>query len=111
MVTHPFDVLSRLTSEQNFDLLVTFLAPVFFLPVLAPRYLLPVAAAPGRSTWSPTCRGEAVFGQQTVAITAFVFIATAFALSRIGRHGCRAGHVDRRVLGALLLVGIGVLRA
>jgi uncharacterized membrane protein len=104
MVVHPLDVLGRLFSEENFNLAVTLLAPVVFLPVLAPRYLLPVL--PLQFLYlvadAPT---EAVFGQQTVAITAFIFIATAFALSRIGRRGVEKVIVDRRVLAALLLAG------
>jgi uncharacterized membrane protein len=97
-------VLGRLTSEQNFNLLVTLLAPVVFLPVLAPRYLLPVVPLQILYMVADVPR-DAVFGQQTVAITAFVFIASAFALSRIGRMGVEKVHVDHRVLAALLLAG------
>jgi uncharacterized membrane protein len=104
MLIHPFDILGRLTSEQNFNLLVTLLAPVVFLPVLAPRYLLPVVPLQVLYMVADVPR-EAVFGQQTVAITAFVFIASAFALSRIGRLGVEKINVDRRVLAALLLAG------
>ena len=104
MLIHPFDILGRLTSEQNFNLLVTLLAPVVFLPVLAPRYLLPIVPLQGLYMVADVPR-EAVFGQQTVAITAFVFIASAFALSRIGRLGVEKINVDRRVLAALLLAG------
>lgn len=104
MLTDPLEVISRLTSEQNFNLLVTLLAPVVFLPVLAPRYLLPVLPAQVLYMVADVPR-EAVFGRQTVAITAFVFVATAFALSRIGRMGVEKITVDRRVLAALLLAG------
>jgi uncharacterized membrane protein len=104
MLVHPFDVLGRLTSEQNFNLLVTLLAPVVFLPVLAPRFLLPVLPVQVLYMVADVPR-DAVFGQQTVAITAFVFIASAFALSRIGRMGVEQVNVDRRVLAALLLAG------
>jgi uncharacterized membrane protein len=104
MVTHPIDVLSRLFSEQNFSLFVTLFAPVVFLPVLAPRYLLPVLPLQMLYLVADVPE-EAVFGQQTVAITAFVFLATAMALSRIGRLGVEKITVDRRLLGALLLAG------
>jgi uncharacterized membrane protein len=104
MLTHPLDILGGLTSEQNFNLLVTLLAPVVFLPVLAPRYLLPAIPLQALYMVADVPR-EAVFGQQTVAITAFIFIATAFALSRIGRMGVEKVTVDRRVLLALVLAG------
>jgi uncharacterized membrane protein len=104
ILVHPVDVVASLTSEQNFNLLVTLLAPVVFLPVLAPRYLLP--AIPIQVLYMiADVPPEAVFGQQTVAITAFIFIATAFALSKIGRVGVEKVIVDRRVLAALVLAG------
>jgi len=104
ILVHPIDVVGGLTSEQNFNLLVTLLAPVVFLPVLAPRYLLPAIPVQILYMIADVPR-DAVFGQQTVAITAFIFIATAFALSRIGRLGVEKVTVDRRVLAALLLAG------
>jgi uncharacterized membrane protein len=104
MLTHPLDILGGLTSEQNFNLLVTLLAPVVFLPVLAPRYLLPAIPLQALYMVADVPR-EVVFGQQTVAITSFIFIATAFALSRIGRMGVEKVTVDRRVLLALVLAG------
>lgn len=102
MLTHPVDVLGRITSEQNFQLFVVLFAPVFFLPILAPRYLVPVLPLQFLYLVAAVPR-EAVFGQQTVAITAFIFLATAMALARIGRRGHDRVTVDRRVLGALLL--------
>jgi uncharacterized membrane protein len=104
MLSDPLGLLGDLTSEQNFNLLVTLLAPVVFLPVLAPRYLLPAIPLQVLYMVADVPR-EDVFGQQTVAVTAFIFIATAFALSRIGRMGVEKVIVDRRVLAALLLAG------
>lgn len=103
MATSPMQVLTDLTLQENFSVIVFLLAPVFFLPVLAPRYLLPVVPLQAIYLISdvPT---EARFGQQTVAITAFVFLATAFALRKIGREGVERVTVDRRVLWALVLV-------
>jgi len=104
MLRDPGEVLGRLFSEVNFDLVVTLLAPVLFLPVLAPRYLVPVL--PLQFVYLVAeVPPEARFGQQTVAATAFVFLATAFALSRIGRRGVEKITVDHRVLGALLVAG------
>lgn len=104
MITDPLEVLGRITSEQNFQLFVVLFAPVAFLPVIAFRYLVPVLPLQFLYLVAAVPR-EAVFGQQTVAITAFIFLATAFALARIGRMGVEKITVDRRVLGALLLAG------
>ncbi len=104
MITHPGTVVADLVSEQNFRLLVTLLAPVLFLPVLAHRYLLPVL--PLQFLYMVArVPSEAVFGQQTVAVTAFMFLSSAFALRRIGRTGVEKVTVDRRVLAVLLLAG------
>jgi uncharacterized membrane protein len=103
MLTSPLQVLEDLTVEQNFTLIVFLLAPVFFLPVLAPRYLLPVVPLELIYLVADV-EMEATFREQTVAITAFVFVATAFALAKIGRQGVERVIVDRRVLGALVLV-------
>lgn len=105
LVTHPGQVLGDVFREQNFNLFVTLFAPVAFLPLLAPRYLLPalplqffflVADVPP----------DAVYGRQTVPITACIFLATAFALARIGRRGVERVLVDRRVLAALVLAAL-----
>jgi uncharacterized membrane protein len=103
MVSNPVQFLEDLTVEQNFGVVVFLLAPVFFLPVLAPRYLLPVLPLEILYLVADV-EIEATFREQTVAITAFVFVATAFALAKIGRQGVERVIVDRRVLGALVLM-------
>lgn len=102
MVTNPFEVLGDLVVEENFTILVFLLAPVLFLPVLAPRYLLPVLPLEAMYLIADVPE-EAAFAQQTVAITAFIFLATAMAFSRIGTMGVERIKVDRRVLGAVVL--------
>lgn len=104
MVVRPGETLSAVFRQQNFDLLITLFAPVAFLPFLAPRYLLPVLPLQFLFLVSDVPQA-AVSGQQTVAITAFIFLAAAFALARIGRTGVERITVDRRVLAALLLAG------
>lgn len=106
MLAHPVSVLGDITAEDNFTIVVLLLAPVLFLPVLAPRYLLP--ALPLEALYlvanASELRGPRV--EQNVAITAFVFLATAMALSRIGTRTIDRVRVDRRVLGALALASL-----
>ncbi len=104
MFTDPLGLLGDLVAEVNFDLLVTLFAPVVFLPILAPRYLAPVVPLQLLYLVADVPADDR-FGQQTVGITAFIFLATAFALSRIGRQGVEKVTVDRRLLGALVLAG------
>lgn len=102
MATRPTQVLGDLTRETGLQLLVTLLAPVLFLPLLAPRYLLPVVPLQLLYLVADVPR-EAAFGHQTVAATAFVFAATTFALARLGRPGVERVRVDRRLVVALVL--------
>jgi hypothetical protein len=88
--------------ERNFNLLVTLFASVAFL--LAPRYLLPVLPLEFFFLVSDQPQTSA-YGQLTIAITACIFLATAFALERIGRRGVEQVTVDRRVLAVMLLAG------
>jgi uncharacterized membrane protein len=102
LFAHPGDVFHAITREQNFDLFVTLFAPVAFIPLLAPRYLLPVLPLELFYLVS-SVPPEVVYGQQTIAITAFVFIASAFALAKVGRRGIERITVDRRVLAVMVL--------
>jgi uncharacterized membrane protein len=102
MVTHPADVVGALLREQNIDLMGRLLVPLLFLPLLAPRYLLPVLPLELLYLTSDV-PGAAVQGEQTVAVTAFLFLATAQALAKVGRSGSERVWVDRWVLVVLLV--------
>lgn len=106
MLTQPLTVLGDITAEENFALVVLLLAPVLFLPVLAPRYLLPVLPLELLYLVANASEARAPRVEQHVAITAFVFVATAMALSKIGTRTIDRVRVDRRVLGALLLASM-----
>lgn len=101
MLVHPHKVLGDLLDEENVRLIVALLAPLLFLPVLAPRYLVPalplqalylVADVPVRGN------GTNEFG---LPLTVFAFVAAIFALQRMGRRSIERVVVDRRVLIAL----------
>src|SRR5690606_18661712 len=105
MVLDPGRVLAQLAREQNFNLAVTLLAPLMFLPVLVPRYLIPVLPLQFLYLVADVPQ-EAVFGQQTVAIVPFLFLAAAMALAKIGDWGLEKIRVDNRVIGALFLAAL-----
>jgi uncharacterized membrane protein len=107
MAGHPFKLLGDLFAEDNVRLIVGLLAPLLFLPVLAPRYLLPaiplqvlylVADVPVRGT------GTNEYG---LPLTVFAFVAATFALQRMGRRSIERVLVDRRVLIALAVGAVG----
>lgn len=103
MLTSPLEVLGDIFSQENFSLLVVLLAPVFFLPVIAPRYLLPALPLEALYLVANASDERAARPEHVVPMLAFVFVATVFALSRIGRPSVERVNVDRRVLGALML--------
>jgi uncharacterized membrane protein len=107
MLVHPHTVLGDLFAEENIHLIVALLAPLLFLPVLAPRYLVPaiplqalflLADVPVRGN------GTNEFG---LPLTVFAFVAATFALQRMGRRSIERVVVDRRVLIALAVAAIG----
>jgi uncharacterized membrane protein len=105
MVTQPGVLLTAVFREANFALVVGLLAPVAFLPLLAPRYLLPVAPVFALHLASASAV-TAPAGDRLAAATAFVFLATPFALARIGRMGVERVTVDRRALALLTLASL-----
>lgn len=105
IITNPIEFLRLSGSRVNFESLVTLLAPVLFLPVVALRYLLP--ALPVYAIYLaadvPAGADGLAESPQTIPMTAFVFIATVFAMNRSGRILVERVLVDKRVVVALLL--------
>ena len=103
LVTRPLEVLEVLVSRQSFDRLVFLLAPLLFLPMVAPRYVLPVV--PLEALYLLGDINDDRFGnpEQDMAPMAFLFVAAAFALSRAGRIRGKRTLIDPRVLGAIVL--------
>jgi uncharacterized membrane protein len=104
MLTHPFRVLGDLLAEENVRLLVVLLAPLLFLPVLSPRYLVPAIPLQALYLIADVPKQDNEVG---LPITVFAFVAATFALSRMGRRGVERVAVDRRVLIALTVAALG----
>ncbi len=102
IVTDPPQFLRQLFSEANFRTLVSLLAPVLFLPVVAPRYLLPAVPLYSLYLVADVPEGDLPEAGQAIPITAFVFVALVFGLAKTGRVVVEKVNVDRRVIGALL---------
>jgi uncharacterized membrane protein len=83
MVLHPGRVFSDLTSGQNFAYLVAMLAPVLFLPLLAPKWILP--AIPIQVLYLLSTRPDAhtINGQYAITFSVFLLVATAFAVAQL----------------------------
>lgn len=106
MVTDPVSVFSDLLARANFTTLVALAAPVAFLPMLAPRYLLPIAPVLAITFVADVpLRGVDGIANLVPAIV-FVFVALPFALAKIGRRNIERITVDRRMLGALTLAAL-----
>jgi uncharacterized membrane protein len=106
VLAHPVSVLGDLVAREHLDLAVVLFAPLLFLPLLAPRYLLPALPLEILYLLSSVPVTGVSGARYTVAIIAFSFVAAPFALSRIGRRTVTSVIVDRRVIGALILASV-----
>ncbi len=107
MLTNPFTVLGDLVAEANLAVVVGLLAPLLFLPVLAPRYLLPALPLQALYLVADVPISGPEGAQFTVPALAFCFVAATFALARVGRRSIERVLVDRRVLIALAVAAVG----
>lgn len=97
----PIQFLGDLTASDNVTLLVTLLAPVLFLPLLALRHLIP--AMPLGAIYLVAERGSGGdFAEKRAMLLAFVFVAATYALRRLGNLGVDRVFIDGRLLAALV---------
>lgn len=111
LAAHPVSRGAELLSEPAVFFLVLVLAPLLFLPMVAPRKLagalpcLALAMIADATVQDAAQRGVinlSPAGAHVAPSLAFVFIALVFALERIGTPSVTRVNVDRRVLLALL---------
>ncbi|WP_426572868.1 DUF2079 domain-containing protein [Aquihabitans sp. McL0605] len=111
LLTDPVDQLRQLVAEPAVLFLVLVLAPLLFLPMVAPRKLsgalpcLALAMIADGAVQDAAQRGVinlSPAGAHIAPALAFVFIALVAALERIGEMSVSRVNVDRRVLFALL---------
>lgn len=106
LITNPIDFLKILGSEANFGRLVYLLAPVLFLPLTAPRFLLPAVPLFVLYMGAEVPDGRLREAGQFVPVTVFIFVATVFALRQAGRTLVNRVRVERRVILALVLTSL-----
>jgi uncharacterized membrane protein len=101
----PAGVLSQVVDERNTALAVLLLGPLLFLPVLVPRFVVGLvpSALVALVADGPTDLSGA---GRVVPLVAFCFVASTFALHRLGRTGVERVTVDRRLLIALSLAAV-----
>lgn len=107
MVTNPIRVLGDLVAEANLEVVVALLAPLLFLPVLAPRYLLPALPLQALYLLADVPIRGPEGAQFTVPAVVFCFVAATFALARLGRRSIERVLVDRRLLIAIAVAAVG----
>ena len=106
IISNPVTFLRSVGSLANFQVLVLLFAPVLFLPLTAPRYLMPAVPLYVLYMGAAVEPGRLREAAQTVPITVFVFVATIFALKQAGRTLVKRVRVERRIILALLLTSI-----
>lgn len=106
MITDPLGVLGDLLARENFTLVVALGAPIAFLPLLCPRYLVPVVPVVTLILVADVPVLGAEGSANVIPVMVFAFVALPFALARIGRRNIERITVDRRVLSALGLAAV-----
>jgi uncharacterized membrane protein len=107
VILHPFQVLGDIFSEADVRVLLGMFAPLLFLPLLAPRYLLPAIPLQVLYLLAAVPLEGPEGAHHLVPLIPFAFVAATFALSRIGRRSVERVLVDRRVVMALVLAAVG----
>lgn len=108
MISHPFKVFGDLFAEENVRLLVSLFAPLLFLPILAPRFLLPALPLQALYLVADVPAHDKATTDLSLPLTVFTFVAAIFALQRVGRRSVERTLVDHRVLIALTVGALGV---
>lgn len=105
MLTHPLTVASDLVTSANLGTIVGLLAPLSFLPLLAPRWLLPGLPLQAFYLLSKVPAAHTIDAQYTVGFIPFAPVAAAVALSRF------PAAERRRTIGVLVLLASVLLYA
>lgn len=84
ILTDPIGVIRDLRTEQNIRSIITLFAPLVFLPLVRPRYILP--AVPLYALYLIADVEVDILGEaeQNIIMIAFLFVAMVFALQKIG---------------------------
>lgn len=106
MATAPWAVLIDLVAHENLAVAVALLAPVAFLPTLAPRRFLPFVPIVALVFVADVPVGGQDGAEHLVPGLVGVFVALPFALEALGRRNIERVTVDRRILTALTLAAL-----
>ncbi len=101
----PVDTVRDLLGRENVTLVVGLLSPLIFLPLLSLRHLAPAfpLAVIYLIADLPT---ELEFAGRAAMLLAFMMIATAYALNRLGNMGVDRVFLDVRVLTTMAVASI-----
>lgn len=95
----------ELFAQENMTLIVSLLAPVIFLPLLSLRHFAPALPLAGLYLIAGG-DGAVAFAERAAMLLAFVMIAAAFALNRLGSRGVDTVFLDRRILTTLVAASV-----
>lgn len=105
ILTHPIDFLGDVFSRANFEHMVVLFAPLLFLPLVAPRYFLPIVPLQMLYLAASVPDGSPPPELDVTAIS-FLMVAATFGLARTGQIRVELVNVDNRVLVALAVTAV-----
>ncbi len=100
----PVEALQTLFTQDNLLLVIGLLTPVIFLPLLSLRHLLPAAPLAGLLLLSGP--DGSPYAERSAMLLAFVMIAAAYALNRLGNMGVDRVFLDIRLLTTLAAAAV-----
>ncbi len=101
----PAGVFSNLIAQQNVALLIGLLAPLIFLPLLSLRHLSAGVLVSMLSLVSDVPEQISI-SERSAVLLAFSFIASTYALRRLGNMGVDRVFIDARLLTALAAAAV-----
>ncbi len=106
MITDPAQVITDLRTEQNIISVIGLLAPLVFLPLVRPLYILPVVPLYFFYLLADVEANQLGEAEQAIPVIAFLFLATVFALKRIGTVLVERVRVNLYIILVLILAAL-----
>ncbi len=106
MLSDPAGIISELRTRENFEAIVSQLVPLVFLPLIRPRYIMPVMPLYFFYLVSDVPADILGEAEQNAATIAFLLTAVVFALKSIGHVLVERVRINPYLIWILLLASL-----
>ena len=103
MITSPSQIISEVRTFENLESVVQLLGPLAFLPLVRPRYILPILPLYFLYLIADVPQDALGEADQNAPMIAFLFVATIFSLKRVGTVLLERVRVNTSIIWTLVL--------